>query len=43
MLLVLIDKNWGCGNISMLAFFDDKLKTFRNKNQRFICNVEKIK
>ena len=27
----------------MLAFFDDKLKTFRNKNQRFICNVEKIK
>jgi len=27
----------------ILAFFDDVLTTFRNKNYRFICNVEKIK
>ena len=43
MLLVLTNKNRGCGNINMLAFFNDKLKTFRIKNQRFIRNVEKIK
>ena len=27
--------------ISILVFFDDELTTFRNKNYRFICNVEK--
>ena len=27
----------------LLAFFDDKLTTFRNKNDRFICNVNKNK
>ena len=25
------------------VFFDDKLTTFRNKDYRFICNVEKVK
>ncbi len=25
----------------MLVFFDDELTTFKNKNHRFICNVEK--
>ena len=27
----------------MLVFFDDELTTFRNKNDRFICNVKKVK
>ena len=27
----------------VLAFFNDELTTFRNKNARFICNVKKIK
>ena len=27
----------------MLFFFDDELKTFRNKNNGFICNVKKNK
>ena len=26
----------------LLVFFDDELKTFRNKIYRLICNVEKI-
>ena len=25
----------------VLAFFNDELTTFRNKNARFICNVKK--
>ena len=27
----------------LLVFFNAKLTFFRNKNYRFICNVEKIK
>ena len=27
----------------LLVFFDEEIITFRNKNYRFICNVEKIK
>ena len=26
----------------LLVFFDDELTTFRNKNDRFICNVKKL-
>ena len=27
----------------LLVYFDDELKTLRNKNYRFICNVKKSK
>jgi len=27
----------------LLVFFDDELTTVRNKNDKFICNVKKIK
>ena len=29
------------GGGGLLVFFDDELTTFRNKNDRFICNVKK--
>ena len=30
-------------DVGLLVFFDDELTSFSNKNDRFICNVKKIK
>ena len=33
------NRNKRKGKGGLLVFFDDELTTFRNKNNRFICNV----